>query len=74
VERDGLRRQHLETCRFERDRLFAELEEHRAGAKRAISTDVRTRRKTEARLESEIAQLTYIIARYERGLGDAKRP
>jgi hypothetical protein len=74
MERDDLRRHHLETCRFERHRLFAELEQHRAGAKTPISTDVAMRRKTEARLEAEIAQLSEIIARYEQALGGAKQP
>jgi hypothetical protein len=72
MERNDLRRQHLQTCRFERNRLFAELEEHRAGAKTPISTDVAMRRKTEA-LEAEIAQLSEIIARYEQALSDVKR-
>ena len=64
MKRDDPKRQHLATCRSERDRLYVQLEEKRSGA-------ATTTRKTESRLESEIAQLSYAIEKYEREPGDA---
>jgi hypothetical protein len=67
MKRDDLKRQHLATCRAERDKLYAQLEEKRSGA----APGTRATGKTKSRLECEIAQLSYAIEKYEREPSDA---
>ncbi len=68
--RDDFKRQHLETCRADRDARYAELESYRASA-RTGRDKVDTTQKTIANLEAEIAQLTQVIEQYEGELGNA---
>ena len=69
--RDDLARQHLTRCRAERERLYAQLEAYRSGARTGVGagkTRIDTTGETITRLEAEIAQLGDVIACYEREL------